>query len=390
MQATILLLVGYLSSFPPEGPAARKEREGIRDRLLYVAERAGHFDPKAGEERARLLDMGEKLLPVIHELLSRGSLNPKERSAILSFAIEIPGDHTRLLRQVVHSLTYKDGVGRSPDVRHSAAGFVKQIGTAAEASLMVALLSDHDTGIVLTASEALVHIGGPYEVAAMKIWLDGVSHRDHVYLRQRVRACRDALQKRLEAQDEWSKKNELKASLAAIQRLEDPTLDRRIILEAQYALDKSLFRSDAKWRRSEARRRFFEQWLEPSNFTNMSALYLGMRLSRGELDDDWYLRLIQHGLDQRRKYNQDQQGRLTTLLFRRTPPRTAEGRSAWFEFLVSLVKDDDGAGGVIQSAAACGLRKCLPLSPKEKETIGELRSAARHPDVVKHLDQILK
>jgi HEAT repeat protein len=154
--------------------------------------------PEFAAGRAELERLGDRAFDVFEKLLGSTDTTPQEASRILFVIRQVNADRSRFVRTAVQHLAHKD-----PDVRWEAVQLLGKIGTAADASPVVALLSDGekvaDQVIPYAAAKTLAAIGGRREVVAMDAWLLGASHRDDPHLRAHVKTCRDELQKRLEA-----------------------------------------------------------------------------------------------------------------------------------------------------------------------------------------------
>lgn len=106
---------------------------------------------------------------------------------------DLKGDRRRFLKHAIARLADEQAM-----MRLNAVTLLSSIGSPAEASLMVASLSDEYKPVAYAAAKTLATIGGPNEMVAMDVWLRGVSHRDDRQLREHVQKCRDALKKRLD------------------------------------------------------------------------------------------------------------------------------------------------------------------------------------------------
>ncbi|HEY7153802.1 MAG TPA: hypothetical protein VH575_07565 [Gemmataceae bacterium] len=151
------------------------------------------YDERVAKERQQLIEMGEKAFPAYEAILSDPESDSYEIGGVLGVLCEVKADRRRFLNHAVSRLTDIDS-----SVRHNAVILLKQIGSAGEASPVVALLSDKDKVVVHYAAKTLTAIGGSNEVVAMDVWLRGVSHRGDGDLRKHVQKCRDALKKRLD------------------------------------------------------------------------------------------------------------------------------------------------------------------------------------------------
>jgi hypothetical protein len=173
--------------------------------LLSVSCAGGRPEPPAAEAEVRrllqdkefseyqtLLDMGERAFPAFEAILSDPKAKPFEVRGVFSIVGTVKADRRRFVEHAVRRLADADS-----GVRKSAVWVLERIGTAKEASPVVALLSDENKVTVHYAAKTLAAIGGPREVVAMDAWLLGASHRGDAHLRQHVKECRDKLQKRL-------------------------------------------------------------------------------------------------------------------------------------------------------------------------------------------------
>lgn len=147
-----------------------------------------------------LISVGERAFPAYEEILSFQGADPVDVSGVLGVLCEVKADRRRFLKHALSRLT-----DATDSVRRTAVVLLSQIGSPAEASPLVALLSDEEIGVVSRAAEALAAIGGSNEVVAMDVWLRGVSHRERSRLREHVQKCRDDLQNRLAAKKDPTK-----------------------------------------------------------------------------------------------------------------------------------------------------------------------------------------
>jgi hypothetical protein len=139
-----------------------------------------------------LVDMGVKVFPAFEQILSDPNAKSWEVSRIFLVVRQIPGNRRQFIEHAVKRLTDSDEV-----VRRTAVRLLGEIGSISETSPVVAALSDSKTPVVYFAAESLSAIGGPREVAAFDVWLNGNSHRDDGELRRHVKQMRDKLQQRL-------------------------------------------------------------------------------------------------------------------------------------------------------------------------------------------------
>lgn len=146
--------------------------------------------------RQALVELGTRAFEAYHLILSDPDATDHEVSRIFGVLALVKGDRKPFLEHAVRSLANKDA-----RVRWTAVGLLGAIGGRAEASPVVALLSDGkkpgDIVVVFSAAETLAAIGGPREVIAMDAWLLGGSHLDDKKLRAHVKRYRDELAARL-------------------------------------------------------------------------------------------------------------------------------------------------------------------------------------------------
>ncbi|MHB1423597.1 MAG: HEAT repeat domain-containing protein [Gemmataceae bacterium] len=149
------------------------------------------------ENTQYLLHIGEKAFPAYEAILADQKATPDEVSRVFYVLDEIEADRRCFLKHTVARLTDTHFA-----TRLNAVILLGNIGSPAEASPVVALLSDKRVEVVSRAAWALADIGGPNEVVAMDVWLRGVSFRDSAGLRKFVQEHRNKLKKRLdEAKD---------------------------------------------------------------------------------------------------------------------------------------------------------------------------------------------
>jgi hypothetical protein len=140
-----------------------------------------------------LVNMGAKAFPIYEEILTDPNADDGDVGRVLLVIGNVKTDRRRFIKRAVSRLTDRDF-----GVRLNAVLLLKDIGSPAETSPVVALLSDKRVEIIYAAAKTLAAIGGPNEVVAMEVWLRGASDRDDPKLLRHVRKCRDALKKRLE------------------------------------------------------------------------------------------------------------------------------------------------------------------------------------------------
>jgi hypothetical protein len=189
-----------------------------------LGELMGGVDSRKG--MAELIKRGDTMFPLYLKVLA----DPKTEAIYISRIFELlyelkecdrKGFIEPTLRHMVDSshpghdkvVTNVKG-GRMPlqnftAVRREGARLLGQIGNPAEASVLVALLSDRNDDVVRRAAEALAKIGGPREVIAMDVWLQSPPpERDPNTLREFVKKQRDELATRLEKEAAEKKKAE--------------------------------------------------------------------------------------------------------------------------------------------------------------------------------------
>jgi hypothetical protein len=155
-------------------------RKGCQDGLIAVT------------SNEHLVRMGEKVFAAYEAILSDPKSTSDEIGRAFCVLSDIEADRRRFAKHAVMHLTDADFGSRL-----NAVNFLGKIGSAADASPVVALLSDRDISLVYAAARTLAAIGDPNEVVAMDVWLRGVCHRDKD-AQKAVQYHRDKLKKRLE------------------------------------------------------------------------------------------------------------------------------------------------------------------------------------------------
>ncbi len=179
--ATIICIV--CAALLPCVPVASAQSDlSIRNRLGGI-----EFD-----DRQDLIRMGEKAFPAFETILNDPEAKLGEIIRILGLLSDVDADRSRFLEHAVRRTA--DTI---PQIRSNAARLLGKIGTIAEASPLVALLSDKNEVSVNAAATALAAIGGPRELVALDAWLLGVAHADYPQLREHVKKCRTELVERL-------------------------------------------------------------------------------------------------------------------------------------------------------------------------------------------------
>ena len=155
----------------------------IRRELLYI-------DSEEGVPL--IIRLGDKTFPELEEILNDPKARPVEIYRAFYFISKIDADRSRFLEHAVRRTS-----DPTDQIRSTAARLLGKIGTIAEASPLVALLSDKDEVVVNAAATSLAAIGGPRELVALDAWLLGVAHADYPQLREHVKKCRAELVERL-------------------------------------------------------------------------------------------------------------------------------------------------------------------------------------------------
>lgn len=196
---TVFVMLGFLCSCyhhekPPlneqdtEPPLDVRDVKQVRD-VFHTHD----FDARVRKQRQYLIHMGEEAFPAYETILSDPSSPPGDIIGVFAILCKVKADRSCFLDHVVSRLA-----DQKSSIRWSAVSLLEQIGSSAEASPVVALLSDEDRSNGYAAAKTLSSIGGPHEVVAMDVWLHGVSHRNDGDLRRHVKQCREALKKRLD------------------------------------------------------------------------------------------------------------------------------------------------------------------------------------------------
>jgi HEAT repeat protein len=199
-----LVLFVYLTMFACNGTVFAKEPpidlKDIRQARRWLRGLGGGDGEMIARNTEYLLRMGERAFPAYEAVLSDPKAPPHD--VAISFAVlgEVEADRRLFLKYVVSHLKDED-----QRVRRNGLHLLGEIGSAADASPVVALLSDEREDIPCIAASTLADIGGPSELVAMDVWLRGVSYRDNADIREGVRYHRDELKKRLE-EDKDSRK----------------------------------------------------------------------------------------------------------------------------------------------------------------------------------------
>ncbi len=190
--------VARISAQPPQPKVSPEDVKLVRRHLGWIEiemyQEALKQFRKIGEEK--VFAAFESIL------LEPGAI--RDLQDIFAALRKLKGDRRRFVEHAVRNLTYPH-----PGVRESAVALLADIGTNAEASPVVALLSDKHYWVAQSAATTLVAIGGSRELVAMDIWLAGVSRPNDDETRNHVMQCRAALQKRLdEAREKGEKPGE--------------------------------------------------------------------------------------------------------------------------------------------------------------------------------------
>jgi HEAT repeats len=166
----------------------RDEVRQVRDLLSNYC----HWETAGPNEK--LEAMGATAFPAYAAILDDPKATSWQVAKIFSFVRIAKGDRRRFLGHAVRGLADEEHL-----VRLTAVQLLGEIGTPADMSPVVALLSDEKDWVALAAARALAAAGGPRELTAMDVWLRGVAHPADTDLRRRVRQCRDQLKQRLDA-----------------------------------------------------------------------------------------------------------------------------------------------------------------------------------------------
>lgn len=187
---------------PPR--ASGKEPPPLDEKLVKYVRSLSYlpdYDAKVEKQIRQLVEMGEKVFPAYEAILADTKSRSHEVASVLSLLREVKADRRGFRKYAVARLAdARDGVVLN------AVQLLEVIGGPAEASPLVALLSDRDLTNSFAAAKALAAIGGPNEVVAMDVWLRGDSHRGDRQLREDVQKYRDDLKKCLDAKKARKKK----------------------------------------------------------------------------------------------------------------------------------------------------------------------------------------
>jgi hypothetical protein len=172
-----------------DAPASPEEIERVR-KILRSREQCGEEQLKSRAER--LAPMGKvKVFSAFEAILARPKAPAEIGQVFEALRSLTEWDRSPFVPHAVAALSHENG-----HVRASAADLLRVIGTAKEAPLVAALLSEREYVVVEAAARALVVIGGPDELAAMDRWLaDNPTANPSV--RRRFAERRDQLRKRL-------------------------------------------------------------------------------------------------------------------------------------------------------------------------------------------------
>lgn len=165
-------------------------RKGCQDGLIAVT------------STEHLVRMGEKVFAAYEAILSDPKSTPDEIGRAFCVLSYIEADRRRFAKYAVMHLTDADFGSR-----YNAVSLLEEIGSAADASPVVALLSDKSIEVVGVAAQTLVSIGGPNEVVAMDVWLRGIG-RPEKDIQKAIQSHRDKLRMRLEEDKEPKKRNQ--------------------------------------------------------------------------------------------------------------------------------------------------------------------------------------
>lgn len=139
-----------------------------------------------------LAKMGNKKAFAILEHILDDPDARHEASNVFTALVHMEGDRRRFLPAATRFLACED-----PSTRYRAVWFIGEVGSAAEAPPLVALLNEEDAGVAVEAAWALGKVGGANEAVALEIWLQGVGPRDFPALREKVEEASREILKRL-------------------------------------------------------------------------------------------------------------------------------------------------------------------------------------------------
>ena len=182
----VLLMVTVAFQAPAQDKITSKEEEQIRQLL----EQDEDYDEK---ELARLGAFTPAAFPLYCRILD----DPKEHRWIVGRTLYtlsiIKADRGQFVDRAVAKLT-------SPHIslRRGAVELLAQIGSPRDATPVVALLSDKEWTISISAAKTLAAIGDERTLVALDIWLNSGSYQDHKVVREHVMKSRDELKERLE------------------------------------------------------------------------------------------------------------------------------------------------------------------------------------------------
>ena len=196
-----LLLLVCLTTFACEGGRTDKEPPTDKESPFDVKDvrqvrntlRVKDYDKTQEMQRRYLIRMGEKAFPAYEAILSDPKSESYEVEGVFGVLVNVDADRRHFIKYAISRFMDTDY-----GVRWAAVGLLERIGSPAEASPVVALLSDVHTEVVYAAAKTLAAVGGPNEVVAIDVWLRGVSYREDRQLREHVQKRRDELKKRLD------------------------------------------------------------------------------------------------------------------------------------------------------------------------------------------------
>jgi len=151
-----------------------------------------------GEQRA-LIQLGERVFPIFRAILVAKDVQDREISRMFGTLAEMKADRSQFLEHVIAGLS-----NESAGVRGAAVQLLAQIGSTRDTAPIVALLSDKEWTNSISAAKTLAAIGDRRALAAVDIWLNSSSPRQHdgdklsEQLRKHVTKYRDELRQRLE------------------------------------------------------------------------------------------------------------------------------------------------------------------------------------------------
>lgn len=185
-----LILLACDDTVPAKAPPFDvRDVQQVR-RLVAVG---GVGDVMAIRNTEWLLRQGEKAFPAYEAILSDTNSTTDEIFGVICVLNDIEADRRRFIKYVIPRLT-----DARSGTRHNAVCLLEKIGSTAETSPLIALLSDKHSETVCVTAEVIAAIGGPNDLVAMDVWLRGIAYLDKVDIRVAVKHHRGKLKKRLD------------------------------------------------------------------------------------------------------------------------------------------------------------------------------------------------